>query len=749
MHGYNAWRMEQHVDNRYHLGHMLGSGGMADVYLAHDSILDRSVALKVMSDRYSHDEEFVERFKREAQSAAALSHPNIVSIYDRGESDEGSDGVGGTYYIAMEYLSGGTLKDRITRRGAIPAGAAAGATLQIAEALGAAHESGMVHRDIKPHNILITDTGDVKVTDFGIARAVTSSTMTKTGAVLGTAHYISPEQAMGDSVGPASDLYSLGVVLYEMLTGELPFDADTPVGIAMQHVNSYVRPPREANPEIPDGMNAITCRLLAKDPSDRYASADELIEDLRRVSGGGEPLEATTEVVNRVVVPEEQTVVGSPRQNQGPGPAKPEKKNRRRRPLLIALLLLALVGGVAGYTLLQGPADGQVDSLRTPALGGAAENPPNLVEVPDLTGMNLDEARSRFGEDFEITEKGRVESTSSVGTILEQSPSDGREEKGSEISVVVSGMQVADVPEVVGVSRASAESALSGAGFEVAVDTAESTAAEEGLVLEQSPRAGERAESGSEVGITVGTGPSLVEVPNLYGTTPAEAEGILADASLRLGIPVAEPSSDVTEGTIFYQNLPAGQGVEPGSSVNVSVSTGPPEVPVPNVVGLDIASAQQEIASAGLEYAPVRVSSSEPSGTVIATDPGAGVPLDPGESVTLSYSTGPPPASSSATATSSASASPEPTPEPAPQPQPSPDEPTPEPSPEPAFQPTPKPAPQPTPEPPEPAPQPTPEPVPQPTPQPGGGNSGESGNQGGSSGSGWSETESEGEGGED
>src|SRR3712207_3364966 len=232
--------MQQLVDNRYRLVRPLGSGGMADVYLAHDSILDRDVALKVMSTRYASDDEFVERFKREAQSAAALSHANIVSIFDRGESEDG------TYYIAMEYLPGGTLKDKIMSRGALPPRTAAAVALQIAEALCAAHERGVIHRDIKPHNILITESGDVKVTDFGIARAGSSSTMTRTGSILGTAHYTSPEQAMGEPVGPASDLYSLGVVLYEVLTGELPYDADTPLGIAMKHVNGYLRPPKRS-----------------------------------------------------------------------------------------------------------------------------------------------------------------------------------------------------------------------------------------------------------------------------------------------------------------------------------------------------------------------------------------------------------------------------------------------------------------------------------------------------------------------
>src|ERR687885_1052372 len=267
---------------------------MADVFLAHDNVLGRDVVLKLLKDQYLGDEKFIERFRREAQSAAALSHPNIVSIFDRGSSEDG------TYYIAMEYLPGGTLKDRILRRGALPARTAAAVALQIAEALRCAHERGVIHRDIKPHNILITESGDVKVTDFGIARAASSSTMTRTGSILGTAHYISPEQAMGEPVSQGSDLYSLGVVLYEMLTGTLPYDAETPIGIAMKHVNGHLVPPRELNPDVPKGIDAITIRLLAKNPDERYSDAAELIEDLERVTKGLEPASATTRVMARL-----------------------------------------------------------------------------------------------------------------------------------------------------------------------------------------------------------------------------------------------------------------------------------------------------------------------------------------------------------------------------------------------------------------------------------------------------------------
>src|SRR5829696_8995123 len=416
---------------------------MADVYLAHDDILDRDVALKVMSTRYKGDEEFVERFKREAQSAAALSHPNIVSIFDRGESEDG------TYYIAMEYLPGGTLKDRILKRGALPAYTAAAVALQMAEALRAAHERDVIHRDIKPHNILVTGSGDVKVTDFGIARAASSSTMTRTGHILGTAHYISPEQAMGEHVGPASDLYSLGVVLYEMLTGELPFDADTPIGIAMKHVNGHVRPPQDLDPSVPDGINAITLRLLAKSPEDRYAGDSELIEDLERVCAGLDPSGATTEIMTRAIPAGATTRMNAPPPQQG---AVRDKKRRSRTPLLIALLALLVLALLAwaGYSLL---GEEKPTSGKTPQL-----------KVPNLVGMGLEEARGRVGNDFDIQVAERVDGERDVDTIVDQNPSSGKADEGSKVSVTVVGRQVADVPGVVGSERAAAEQKLKEAG---------------------------------------------------------------------------------------------------------------------------------------------------------------------------------------------------------------------------------------------------------------------------------------------
>ncbi len=338
------------VDNRYTLVELLGSGGMAEVYLAHDEVLDRDVALKILRHQYAEDEQFVERFRREARSAAGLSHPNIVSIYDQGRSEDGA------YYIAMEYVPRGTLKERISRYGALDPDAAAGVALQIADALQAAHEKGVIHRDIKPQNVLVTRTGDVKVTDFGIARAA-SSTVTATSAVLGTAGYMSPEQAMGKPVGPRSDLYSLGVVLYEMLTGELPYSAENPVALSMKHVNEPPRSPREVNPEIPEALDALTVKLLAKNPEDRYASAAELIDDLERRRSGLPPVVAQKTEKATAPLPADpegrtkRTAVQPPVAAPVGIPGRDGRRRSRLFPALAALLLgLALLGGVWALT---------------------------------------------------------------------------------------------------------------------------------------------------------------------------------------------------------------------------------------------------------------------------------------------------------------------------------------------------------------------------------------------------------------
>ena len=492
------------VDERYEVRGLVGSGGMAEVFLAHDEVLDRDVALKMLKDKYTENEEFVERFKREAQSAAALSHPNIVPIFDRGASEDG------TYYIAMEYLSGGTLKDRILSKGALPPRAAAAVALQIAEALRVAHERGVIHRDIKPHNILITDSGDVKVADFGIARAADATTISHPGHILGSAKYMSPEQAMGEPVGPASDLYSLGVVLYEMLTGRVPFETDSSVGVPVKHVDEQPRPPREVNPEVPRAMEALVMRLLAKDPADRPGSAAELISELGRLREGSSPAPSSGE--------EETTAaLGAPPAPTLPAPAPGGPGPRRRRSSLTLAALVALVALLG-------------------AVGGAL-------------GWNLWQDRS-------------------AGVSEEAQGGGGREPHGP---------QMARVPDVVGLTEERARERLSEVGFETGVRRRESPEGEAGRVLEQSVPAGEEAEEGSRILVTVGEAPESAKVPNLIGLSYPEAENALEEEGLLLG-GVKEATSDtVPAGEIMKQNPSPGTELDTGSYVYLTTSLGPPE----------------------------------------------------------------------------------------------------------------------------------------------------------------------------
>jgi eukaryotic-like serine/threonine-protein kinase len=479
------------VNSRYSIVRALGGGGMAKVYLAHDEVLDRDVALKVLREQFAEDEEFVERFKREAQSAAALSHPNIVQVYDRGTAGDGSS------YIAMEYVPGGTLKERASWSGPLAPETAISFALQIAEALGAAHECGIVHRDIKPQNMLLTATGDAKVADFGIARAASAVTISQRSVVLGTASYMSPEQAMGEPATPKSDLYSLGVVLYEMLTGELPYTAENPVAVSMKHVNEPLCPPRELNPEIPEGLNALVTKLLAKDSVDRYQNATELAEDLRRVRDGLPPILSAdgtgdTRVATQATVPVPQ--------------AAARGRGRRRMPwvLTTTMVLLALIG--VGWALSQGLWDSPLGETGQPA----------GVEVPAVEGLTEEQARQKL------------------------------------------------------------------ARFEVEVRRQESSAADVGKVLEQSPAAGKRVEEGSSVVIEVGDGPAPVKVPDVVGLRSSEAKVAFGESNLTVGLQREIPSDTAAEGVVVEQGLPAGAEVKPGTAVNLGISSGLQQVIAPD-----------------------------------------------------------------------------------------------------------------------------------------------------------------------
>jgi serine/threonine-protein kinase len=434
------------IDNRYTLIEPLGGGGMAEVYLAHDEVLDRNVALKILREQYAGDEEFVERFRREAQSAARLTHPHIVSIYDRGRSEDGA------YYIAMEHVPRGTLKARISRDGALDPGMATGVALQIADALSEAHENGVIHRDIKPQNVLVTRTGDVKVTDFGIARAA-AAPLTSTSAILGTAGYMSPEQAMGEQVGPQSDLYSLGVVLYEMLTGDLPYNAESPVALAMKHVHEPSRSPREVNPNVPEPLDTVILKLLAKNPEDRYASAAELADDLERIRSGLPPAAADTDKTTVMAAPlpplpaalQEQTTKTAVRAPPAAAPVgAPERSGRDRRrifSILAALLFGAILlgGGIWALTNFLPDLGGSKDQSGANQPEAPVAEQPSTVLVPDLYYASeaagvLNNASLQLGNWTDVPNE-----VVPAGVVIETNPLEGTEvEQGTAVDIVVS-----------------------------------------------------------------------------------------------------------------------------------------------------------------------------------------------------------------------------------------------------------------------------------------------------------------------
>ena len=429
-------------DGRYRIMRKLGSGGMADVYLAEDEELGRRVAIKILNDRHANDEQFVERFRREAKNAAGLSHPNIVSIYDRGEAE-------GTYYIAMEYLDGRSLKELVVARGPLPIPDAIAAMRQVLGALRFAHRKGVVHRDIKPHNVMADADGRLKVTDFGIARAGVSQ-MTEAGSIIGTAQYLSPEQARGTAVDQRSDLYSVGIVLYEMLTGEVPFTGDSPVEIAMRHLSDTPRPPSLIRPEIPPDLDMVVLRALAKSPEDRFQTAEEMDAELERVAAGAgvtaETADAATAVLSGTALANAPTAIVPPR--RPPTRARPsyqyaEPPPRRRAiwPWLLALLLvtLALVAGWYAFGQIQ-------DSLSSES----------TASVPFVEGQREDLAVTNIvNKGLQVSVHRQPHETAKEGQVFDQSPEGGvRIDKHGVVDIYVSlGPAKVKVPDVMGKSR--------------------------------------------------------------------------------------------------------------------------------------------------------------------------------------------------------------------------------------------------------------------------------------------------------
>ncbi|MGH3072440.1 MAG: Stk1 family PASTA domain-containing Ser/Thr kinase [Gaiellaceae bacterium] len=614
-------------DGRYLIIRKLGSGGMANVYLASDQELGRRVAIKILDDRHARDEQFVERFRREAQNAAGLSHPNIVSIYDRGEAE-------GSYYIAMEYVEGRTLKELLVARGPSPLGIAIDYTRQILSALRFAHRNGIVHRDIKPHNVIVDGEGRVKVMDFGIARAGAASQMTEAGSIIGTAQYLSPEQARGAPVDQTSDLYSTGIVLYELLTGTVPFTGETPVEIAMKHLSQVPAPPSSHRAEIPRDLDYVALRALAKDPGDRYHSAEEMDSDLERIGRGigvsAETAEAATTVLSRTDVGEAATTIrpdgaGAGGTTYTPGRYYEYDEPARRRsiwPWLLALLLiaLALVGGWFAYQELQS----QLSAAKP-------------VAVPDVVGIQ-ERLAVREIESAEL--EARIERTDNIdvpiGEVFEQDPQPGdRIERGNIVTITVStGPKKVLVPDVVGSSRDDAVAELTNAGLKpnpVGINSLEPV----DTVLATGPKAGTEVLEGTTIRVNYSKGPKPVTVPNVIGTPFESAESALQG----LGFSVAreEVEDDQPAGVVVGQNPAAGTQQGKGSVITLQVSSGPQVSQVPDVTSLTEADATAQLNESGFEVQVVEEIVDDPlsDDRVLQQDPEGGTEAEQGSTVVI------------------------------------------------------------------------------------------------------------------
>jgi beta-lactam-binding protein with PASTA domain/predicted Ser/Thr protein kinase len=602
------------VDGRYRILRRIGSGGMADVYAAEDTHLGREVALKVLHRRFAQDQEFVERFRREAKAAAGLSHPNVVGVFDRGEHE-------GTYYIAMEYLTGRTLKEIVASEAPLAQQRVIDLGVQILHAAGFAHRHGVIHRDFKPHNVIVDEQGHAKVTDFGIARAGASE-MTETGSIMGTAHYLSPEQAQGHAVTAASDLYSIGVMLYELLAGRLPFEGDSAVAIALKHLSEQPTPISAVRPDVHPALEAVVMAALAKDPARRWQTADDFAEGLEaaraQIDAGANGGQSTG-----AIAPIPLPAAVDPAADGDPPPLAPvtatEEKRRRRWPwFTIGLLTLALLG-----VLIWLIASGALTTEKR--------------EVPRVTQLQLVEARAKLERAGFDVEQTRVRSAQAFDQVLDQDPNPGEEaEVGATVTLEVSdGPGEVLVPAVANLPQAQAIKELEDAGLKVTRDVAFSDEVRKGLAIRTVPREGEEVTVGTRVRLLVSQGPELATVPEVVGLSRSSADSRLRGEGL--GVAVQEQESEEAEGTVIAQDPEGGSSVEQGATVTITVSTGIPKASVPNVVGLGPADAATQIGNAGLVPVQREQTVTDPAddGVVVDQRPGAGATLDEGAEVVI------------------------------------------------------------------------------------------------------------------
>lgn len=553
------------LDQRYELEELIGGGGMADVYKARDCLLNRPVAVKILHEEFKQDKEFVDKFQREAQAAARLSHPNIVNIYDVGVAD-------GDHYIVMEYVPGRTLKDRIRQEGHLSVSESLRVAREIAEALAHAHANNLVHCDIKPHNILMMADGHAKVADFGIARAVTESTMTYSGNVIGSVHYFSPEQAKGTMITPKSDVYSLGVVLYEMLTGKLPFTGDNPVSIAVKHLQEEPVPVRQIDPAIPPVVEAIVSKAMSKDPAMRPTSA-ELVQDIsqaeRMLMAGSQSMPQmapmaqdpdATQVLPRVQPTQQLIPPRRAPQDEGYDEDEPEKEKSifKSKKFIAGLLVVLLAGFFVGAFMSYGK------------FWSTAE-----VTVPDVTGKQMTLARQILEDKkLRVNVAETYNADVPAGQVVSQNPTAGSKVKEQRlVTIYVSkGGEEIEMPDLTGLSKSDAEAQLKKMGLKLGSVYEKYSNEEAGTVIKQDPKAGTKISRGQTVDLTVSKGKQShkVSVPDVTGVSLDAAKAALQSRGLRVGS-VSKQESRQAAGTVVSQS-PASGEVEEGSSISLVIA---------------------------------------------------------------------------------------------------------------------------------------------------------------------------------
>lgn len=593
------------LSGRYEVLKRVGSGGMADVYMAKDHKLNRNVAVKVLKSEYVEDEKFLKKFETEAQAVARLSHPNIVNIYDVGMED-------GINYIVMELAEGITLKEYIRKKGYLSPKETVEISTQIASAISHAHKNHIIHRDIKPQNILVSDTGIIKVTDFGIAKATSSNTVTSTATAMGSVHYISPEQAKGRFCDEKSDIYSLGITMYEMVTGHVPFDHENGVTIALMHLQNEITPPSQIRDGIPDSLEKIILKCTMKKPEERYQTADDLIADLRLVfedtSGGYVGVVPAIDDSPTIMIDQNELTqrINTPKKDQKIQQEEPLKDEEQNAYLdeddeeesgmnskieKLVIVLAAVVGAIILISIIvfvvkSSGVFKSGKSTTTTSIGTTAES--NDTEskkytVDNYIGMSLSAAREKIDGKFKIKVEEEYSADYAKGLVIRQDPeSDTELEEGKTLTLVVSkGTRTEDkvsVPEVVGKMESSAKSELEAAGLKVSVKTKYSTDVAKGKVISQSPGSGNQVTKNSTVVITVSQGEkpeTMVRVPNLRYFTESEARSELKNSNLVLGSVLTEYSDSVEKGLVIRQTVGSGSKVKEGTAVGIYVSLGP------------------------------------------------------------------------------------------------------------------------------------------------------------------------------